>query len=97
MISLYELVDTVLAIYTWVIIVQAILSWLIAFEVVNRRSQVVYTVGGVLYRLTEPVYRPIRRFMPNLGGIDLSPLVVLLLIYFIRRLMVEYWLLPLLR
>lgn len=89
--SLYILIDTVLAIYTWVIIVQAILSWLIAFDVVNRRNQIVYTVGGMLYRLTEPAYRPVRRFMPNLGGIDLSPLVVLLLIYFIRLLLAEYW------
>lgn len=70
--------------YVWVVIISAILSWLIAFNVVNTRNQVVYIVGNTLYRLTEPALRPIRRIMPNLGGIDLSPVVLILIIYFVQ-------------
>ncbi|MGP1394107.1 MAG: YggT family protein [Inquilinaceae bacterium] len=91
MLSLYALIDTVLNLYTWVIIISAILSWLVAFNVVNMRNQFVATVSDVLYRLTEPALRPIRRFVPALGGIDLSPIVLLLLIFFIRSLLAEYW------
>lgn len=69
----------------WIIVIaSAILSWLLAFGVVNSRNQFVATVGGALYRLTEPVYRPIRQFLPDLGGIDLSPLVVLLGLYLLE-------------
>lgn len=89
--SLYVLIQTVLELYTWIIIISAIMSWLVAFNVINARNRLVYTIGDVLYRLTEPALRPIRRFLPNLGGIDLSPLVLLLLIFFIRSLLAEYW------
>lgn len=88
--SLFLLIDTVLNLYTWVIIAWVILSWLVAFNVVNAQNRFVYVVGDMLNRLTEPAMRPIRRIMPNLGGIDLSPLVVLLAIYFIRLLLREY-------
>lgn len=91
MMSLLYLIDTVLALYGWVIIAAAVLSWLVAFNVVNTRNQFVYTIGDVLYRLTEPALRPIRRVLPNLGGIDLSPVVLLLLIFFLRSLLWEYW------
>lgn len=91
MLSLYALIDTVLNLYTWVIIISAILSWLVAFNVINMRNQFVATVSDVLYRLTEPALRPIRRFVPSLGGIDLSPIVLLLLIFFVRSLLAEYW------
>lgn len=89
--SLFFLIDSVLALYFWIIIISAILSWLVAFNVVNTSNRIVYAVGDVLYRLTEPALRPIRRFMPNLGGIDLSPVVLLLLIGFARNLLREYW------
>ncbi|CAN7646871.1 YggT family protein [Rhizobium sp. LjRoot254] len=69
----------------FIIIVSAIFSWLYAFNVINTRNQFVNQVGGALYRLTEPLYRPIRRFMPNLGGIDLSPLVVLVILFFLQQ------------
>jgi YggT family protein len=69
----------------WIIIVSAIFSWLFAFNVINTRNQFVNQVGGALYRMTEPLYRPIRRFMPNLGGVDLSPLVVLVILFFLQR------------
>lgn len=91
--SLFIILDTVLNLYTWVIVAWVILSWLVAFNVVNAHNRFIYVVGDMLNRLTEPVMRPIRRLMPNLGGIDLSPLVVLLGIYFARLLMREYGLL----
>lgn len=89
--SLLYLLVTILDLYTWVIIISAILSWLVAFNVVNTSNRFVYLVGDTLYRLTEPALRPIRRYMPSLGGIDLSPLVLLLAIYFLRSLLIEYW------
>ena len=89
--ALLWLIDTILNLYMWLIIFQVILSWLIAFNVINTSNRFVYMVGDFLYRVTEPVMRPIRRILPNLGGIDLSPMVVILLIIFIRRLLYEYW------
>ncbi|MEO1248439.1 MAG: YggT family protein [Pseudomonadota bacterium] len=89
--SLYFLIDTVLNLYTWVIIISAILSWLVAFNVINTHNQFVNMVGTTLHRLTEPALRPIRQFMPNLGGIDISPVILLLLIFFVRSLLREYW------
>ena len=68
----------------WIIIIQAILSWLVAFDVVNLRQRFVYQVWGSLNRLTEPLYRPIRNILPDMGGIDLSPLVVLFGLYALR-------------
>lgn len=88
--SVFVILDIILRLYTWVIIASAILSWLVAFDVINRRNQFVFTIGNMLYRLTEPALRPIRRFMPNLGGIDLSPIVLLLLIFFLRNLIYRY-------
>ncbi|TIN91741.1 MAG: YggT family protein, partial [Mesorhizobium sp.] len=66
----------------------AIFSWLYAFNVVNSRNQFVGTVGNMLYRLTEPALRPIRRYMPDLGGIDISPIILLLIIFFIRQFLI---------
>lgn len=91
MTSLYYLIDTILNLYTWVIIISAILSWLVAFNVVNTSNRFVYTVGETLHRLTEPALRPIRQFLPSLGGIDISPIVLLLLLFFVRSLLREYW------
>jgi YggT family protein len=84
----------VIDIYIWVIIIGAILSWLIAFNVVNTNNRFVYTVTDILWRLTEPALRPIRRFLPNLGGIDISPVILILLLLFIRDLILEYFLQP---
>lgn len=78
----------ILDLYFWVLIVWVVMSWLIAFDVINTRNQFVYQVNYFLYRLTEPALRPIRRFMPNLGGIDISPIVLTLIIFFLRRLIV---------
>ena len=91
--SFFMLIDTILGLYVWILIASAILSWLVAFNVVNTRNRAVYVIGDFLYRVTEPVLAPIRRIMPNLGGLDLSPIIVILSIFFIRNLMREYGLL----
>jgi YggT family protein len=91
--SLFLLIDTILGLYVWVLIASAILSWLVAFNVVNTRNRAVYVIGDFLYRVTEPVLAPLRRILPNLGGLDLSPIIVILIIFFIRNLMREYGLL----
>jgi YggT family protein len=83
------LIVTVIDLYFWVIIAAAILSWLVAFNVVNPRNQFVATIGETLYRLTEPALAPIRRFMPNLGGIDISPVILLLLLGFLKILILD--------
>lgn len=87
MLALFQTIDLALNLYTWVLIASAIFSWLFAFNVINSRNQFVDAVGRFLYNVTEPVLRPIRRVLPDLGGIDLSPIVVLLLIFFLRTLM----------
>ena len=71
-------------IYTWLLIAQAVLSWLLAFGVVNRYNRAVAVIGDFLYRVTEPALRPIRSFLPNFGGIDISPIILILILYFIR-------------
>ncbi|EWY42543.1 hypothetical protein N825_01230 [Skermanella stibiiresistens SB22] len=88
--SLFLLIDTILGLYVWILIASAILSWLVAFNVVNTRNRAVYVIGDFLYRVTEPVLGPIRRVLPNLGGLDLSPIILILLIFFIRNLLREY-------
>jgi YggT family protein len=85
------LILKIIDIYVWIIILQVVLSWLIAFNVINTSNRFVYMVGDFLYRITEPAMRPIRRILPSLGGIDLSPLVLLLLLIFAERLLIEYW------
>ncbi|GGE08483.1 membrane protein [Aureimonas endophytica] len=90
MLAVLQVVLLVLDIVWWLVILSAILSWLYAFNVVNSRNQFVDAIGNFLYRATEPLYRPIRRFLPDLGGIDLSPLVVLLLIFFLQQVIAIY-------
>ena len=80
MIAIIQIAQMLLNVLWWIIIVQAVLSWLIAFNVINTSSDLVRSVWGGLERLTEPLYRPIRRVMPDFGALDLTPLVVLLLI-----------------
>jgi YggT family protein len=85
MLALIQTLVLALDIYWWLIIASAIFSWLYAFNVVNPRNQFVMTIGNSLSRLTEPALRPIRRFMPDLGGIDISPIILLLVIFFLRQ------------
>jgi YggT family protein len=84
--ALFWLIDTLIDIYIWLLIGQAVLSWLLAFGVINRYNRAVSVIGDFLYRVTEPVLRPIRAFLPNFGGIDVSPVVLILLLMFLRRL-----------
>ncbi|HEX3447272.1 MAG TPA: YggT family protein [Isosphaeraceae bacterium] len=91
MYALLNLISTVIQIYIWLLIAQAVLSWLVAFGIVNRHNRVVATAGDFLWRITEPLLRPIRRVLPDLGGIDISPVILILLLYFIRNLMFEYF------
>ncbi len=89
MYSVLMLIDRIIDIYVWVIILSAVLSWLVAFDILKMRNRFVYLVGDALNRITEPVYRPIRRFLPDMGGLDLSPLIVILGLWFLRDLMWE--------
>ncbi|MCA8908080.1 MAG: YggT family protein [Rhodospirillaceae bacterium] len=91
MLSLYHLIDTVLEIYSIIVIAWVILSWLVAFNVLNTHNRFVYVVGDALNRLTEPALAPFRRIIPSFGGIDISPLALLLAIFFLRMLLREYW------
>jgi YggT family protein len=88
--AILDIVQIVLDLYIWLLIASAILSWLIAFNVVNTRNQFVASVSEFLYRITEPVLAPIRNIMPNLGGLDVSPIVVILIIMFIQRIITYY-------
>ena len=91
--TIAQILYSVLDLYKWVLIISAILSWLVAFNVVNTRNRPVYTISDVLYRLTEPALRPIRNVMPNLGGVDLSPMVLILIVIFVQSLIRNYGLL----
>lgn len=85
--AVFWLINELLNLYWWVIIIGAVLSWLVAFEVVNTRNRIVAAVLDFTYRLTEPAMRPIRRVLPDLGGIDISPVILLLGIMFLQRLL----------
>jgi YggT family protein len=84
------LVDTVITLYIWLLIASAVLSWLVAFNVVNTRNSIVHSIGDFLYRVTEPALRPIRSVMPNLGGIDISPIILIIGLLFLKQLI--FWL-----
>jgi YggT family protein len=86
--ALIWLLDTLIEIYIWLLIAQAVLSWLLAFGVINRYNRGVSVVGDFLYRVTEPALRPIRAFLPNFGGVDISPIILILVLMFLRRLIV---------
>jgi YggT family protein len=88
--ALFLVIDLALELYIWIVIAAAIFSWLVAFHVVNTRNQAIGMIGEFLYRITEPVLRPIRNFLPNLGGIDISPVVLFLIIIFIRYVIALY-------
>jgi YggT family protein len=85
MLALIPTIVMALDIYWWIIIGAAIFSWLYAFNVVNPRNEFVGMIGNMLFRLTDPALRPIRRFLPDLGGIDISPIILLLVIFFVRQ------------
>ena len=86
--AVFDLILLIIRIYIWLLIAQAILSWLLAFGVVNRYNRAVAVIGDFLYRITEPALRPIRAFLPNFGGIDISPIILILILMFLRRLLI---------
>jgi YggT family protein len=88
--ALLDVILIALQLYVWILIAAAVVSWLIAFNVVNTRNQVVAMLADFLYRITEPALRPIRNVMPNLGGIDISPVILILIIYFAQQVSIRY-------
>ena len=87
--SIFILLDSVITIYIWIIIINAILSWLVAFNVLNTQNRFVFSVLDVTHKLTDPALNKIRRFIPNFGSIDISPVILILLLMFIRNLVFE--------
>jgi YggT family protein len=85
--ALFQIADMLLQVLTWIIIIQVIISWLFAFNVINPHSGGVRSAVDALDRLTAPIYRPVRRILPDFGGIDFSPLVVILVIQILRKLL----------
>jgi YggT family protein len=81
------LLDRIIYLYVWVLIINAALSWLVAFNIINTQNRFVYSVLEFTYKLTDPPLNYIRRFLPNLGSIDISPIVLILLIYFVSDLL----------
>lgn len=92
MYSLLWLFNTLISIYVWILFASAILSWLVVFNVVNAHNPIVRSIGEFLWRVTEPVLAPLRRVLPNLGGIDVSPLILIIGLYFIQKLVNEFFL-----
>lgn len=88
--AILEIILMLLDLYWWIVLAMIIMSWLFSFNVINGRNEFVANVWRVLNALTEPVLAPIRRFMPNLGGLDLSPIILFILIYFIKRVIILY-------
>lgn len=87
MLAVWQLIDTIISIYMYAVIISVVLTWLVQFNVVNTSNRFVYMVGDFLYRITEPVLKRIRSVVPPIGGIDLSPLVLLLGLVFVRNLL----------
>ena len=91
MILIFQIVEVLLDVLWWIIVVQAIMSWLLAFNVINLYNDTVRAVWQALEKITDPIYRPIRRIMPNFGALDLSPLVVLLIIFILSTRVIPYF------
>ncbi len=89
MYALLSLLDTVINIYIWLLIFYVALTWLVQFNIVNTQNRIVYMVGDVLYRITEPALKHIRRVVPNLGGIDVSPVILILGLWFVHNLLIH--------
>ena len=87
--SIFILLDSVIVIYLWVIIVNAVLSWLVAFNILNTQNRFVFSVLDVTYKMTDPVLNKIRRFIPTFGSIDISPVILILFLMFLRNLVFE--------
>ena len=87
--SIFILLDNIITIYLWIIIINAILSWLVAFNVLNTQNRFVFSVLDATYKLTDPALNKIRRFIPTFGSIDISPVVLILILMFLRNIIFE--------
>ena len=87
--SIFILLDSIITIYLWIIIINAILSWLVAFNVLNTQNRFVFSILETTYKLTDPALNKIRRYIPNLGSIDISPVILILLLMFLRNIIFE--------
>ena len=87
--SIFILLDSIITIYLWIIIINAILSWLVAFNILNTQNRFVFSVLDATYKLTDPALNKIRRFIPTFGSIDISPVILILLLMFLRNLIFE--------
>jgi len=87
--SIFILLESIITIYIWIVIINAILSWLVAFNILNTQNRFVFSVLDMTYKLTDPALNKIRRFLPTFGSIDLSPVVLILFLMFIRNLVFE--------
>jgi len=87
--SIFILLDNIIAIYLWIIIINAILSWLVAFNILNTQNRFVFSILETTYKLTDPALNKIRRYIPNLGSIDISPVILILLLMFLRNIIFE--------
>ena len=90
MIAIFYLILQLLKLYSYVVIVNVVISWLIAFNILNTQNRFVYSILEFTYKLTDPIYNKIRRFLPNLGAFDISPIILLLLLWFIEMCMKLY-------
>ena len=87
--SIFILLDSIITIYLWIIIIHAILSWLVSFSVLNTQNRFVFSILDATYKLTDPVLNKIRRFIPTFGSIDISPIILILILMFLRNLIFE--------
>ena len=87
--SIFILLDSIITIYLWIIIINAILSWLVAFNVLNTQNRFVFSILDTTYKLTDPALSKIRRFIPMFGSIDISPVILILLLMFLRNIIFE--------
>ena len=87
--SIFILIDSVIAIYLWIIIINAVLSWLVAFNILNTQNRFVFSVLDVTYKMTNPALNKIRRFVPTFGSIDISPVILILILLFLRNIIFE--------
>ena len=89
--SIFILLDSIITIYLWIIIINAILSWLVAFNILNTQNRFVFAVLDATYKMTDPVLNKIRKFIPTFGSIDISPIILILILMFLRNLIFEFF------
>ena len=89
--SIFILLDSIITIYLWIIIINAVLSWLVAFNILNTQNRFVFSVLDATYKMTDPALNKIRRYIPSFGSIDISPIILILLLLFLRNLIFEFF------